>query len=149
MFIGGNYGKAEEAMNFYSSIFKDSSIDGIYRYGEENPDQIGKIAHAEFKLAGQSFIALDSGIDHKFEITPALSMVVMCDTQEEIDHYWDKLADGGLVEQCGWLKDKYGVSWQIVPVKLMELMKDPTKTEVATNAMLKMIKLDLAGFDNI
>jgi predicted 3-demethylubiquinone-9 3-methyltransferase (glyoxalase superfamily) len=143
MFIGENYGKAEEAMCFYTSIFKDSSIDGIYRYGDENPTEKGNIAHAEFKLAGQSFIALDSGIDHKFEITPALSMVVMCDTQSEIDYYWEKLSVGGSVEQCGWLKDKYGISWQIVPVKLMELLKDPTKAEAATNAMLKMVKLDL------
>jgi predicted 3-demethylubiquinone-9 3-methyltransferase (glyoxalase superfamily) len=137
--------QAEEAMNFYTSIFKNSKPGKIARYGEAGPESKGKVLTAAFQLEGQEFVALNGGPKYKF--TPAISFFVSCETQEEIDYYWDKLSDGGQIQQCGWLTDKYGVSWQIVPRILPELLtsKDPAKAQRAMQAMLQMKKLDIAA----
>jgi predicted 3-demethylubiquinone-9 3-methyltransferase (glyoxalase superfamily) len=137
--------KAEEAMNFYVSIFKNSKRGRISRYGEAGPGPKGTVMVATFQLEGQEFIALNGGPQFKF--TEAISMVVNCETQEEVDAFWEKLSEGGAKGQCGWLKDKYGLSWQIVPTVLGELMSDPDpeKSKRVMNAMLQMKKLDISG----
>jgi predicted 3-demethylubiquinone-9 3-methyltransferase (glyoxalase superfamily) len=137
-------GKAEEAVNFYTSIFKNSKKGKISRYGEGAPMPKGTVMVATFELLGHEFMALNGG--PQFSFTPAISLVVHCDTQEEIDEYWKKLIEGGGEEvQCGWLKDKYGISWQIVPAILGDLMsdKDATKTQRVMQALLQMKKLDI------
>lgn len=134
---------AEEAANFYTSIFKNSSIDGKSYYGDSGPGPKGSVMVVAFTLDGQKFTGLNGGPTYKF--TEAVSFVVNCDSQEEVDHYWSKLTEGGQEVQCGWLKDKFGLSWQIVPVRLMELIqdKDAAKRNRVMNAMMKMIKIDL------
>jgi predicted 3-demethylubiquinone-9 3-methyltransferase (glyoxalase superfamily) len=123
--------KAEEAANFYVSIFKNSSIGSITRYGEAGPGPKGTVMIITFQLDGQEFIALNGG--PHFTFTEAISLVVNCETQQEVDELWEKLSEGGAKNQCGWLKDKYGVSWQIVPTVLGRLMqdKDAEKTKQA------------------
>jgi len=135
--------KAEEAMNFYVSIFKNSKRGRISRYGEAGPGPKGTVMVATFQLEGQEFIALNGGPHFKF--TEAISLVVSCETQDEVDAFWEKLSEGGSKGQCGWLKDKYGLSWQIVPTVLGELMSDPDpeKTKRVMTAMLQMKKLDI------
>ena len=135
--------KAEEAMNFYVSIFKNSKRGRISRYGEAGPGPKGTVMVATFQLEGQEFIALNGGPHFKF--TEAISLVVNCETQDEVDAFWEKLSEGGSKGQCGWLKDKYGLSWQIVPTVLGELMSDPDpeKTKRVMTAMLRMTKLDI------
>jgi len=137
--------KAEEAVNFYTSIFTDSKIESISRYGESGPGQPGKVMMASFQLNGQDFIALNGGPVFKF--TEAISFFVSVETQAEVDHFWDNLSEGGEKGQCGWLKDKYGLSWQIVPTALGELMQgeDPERSNRVMQAMLKMTKLDIQG----
>jgi len=137
-------GKAEEAMNFYMSIFKNSKKSNISRYGDTGPGPKGSVMVAKFELEGQEFIALNGGPEFKF--TPAISFVVNCKTQDEIDEFWGKLSAGGATSQCGWLTDKYGVSWQVVPTILGELVqdKDPEKSNRVMKAMLQMTKLDIA-----
>ena len=151
MFVGEHFGQAEEAINFYTSIFKDSSIDLIARYEPGEQDQEGKVKYAGFKLEGQKFSAMESSHDHKFAPNGAVSMMVECQTQDEIDYYWDKLTAGGneAAQQCGWLQDKYGFSWQIVPKRLGELLSNPDKTKAdkAMQAMLKMKKLVIADLE--
>lgn len=134
---------AEEAINFYTSIFKDSKVGKISRYGEAGPGPKGSVMTAEFWINGQQFLALNGGPQFKFN--EAVSFVVGCDTQEEIDMLWDKLSAGGEQRQCGWLKDKFGLFWQIVPTNMGELMagKDPEKSKRAMTAMLQMTKLDM------
>src|SRR6266446_4001923 len=110
-------GKAEEAVNFYTSIFKNSKITGMSRYGDAGPGPKGTVMTAGFQLDGQDFVALNGGPVYQF--SPAISFVVNCETQEEVDYYWEKLSQGGKEVQCGWLTDKYGVSWQITPTILM------------------------------
>jgi predicted 3-demethylubiquinone-9 3-methyltransferase (glyoxalase superfamily) len=134
---------AEEAANFYTSIFKDSSINSKSYYTEAGPGPKDTVMVVSFNLNGQNFTALNGGPLFKF--TEAISFVVNCDSQEEVDHYWYKLLEGGEESQCGWLKDKFGLSWQIVPVRLMELLqdKDPGKRNRVMQAMMKMIKLDV------
>lgn len=148
MFAREQHKKAEEAMNFYVSVFKNSHISMVAHY-EKGEDVPGTVKHAKFSLGGQEFIAMDSGLDHQFTFTEAISFVVNCENQEEIDYYWKKLSEGGdeKAQQCGWLKDKYGVSWQIVPVILGEMLrdKDPGKSERVTRAMLQMKKIDIEG----
>ena len=138
-------GKAEEAMNFYVSIFKNSKRGRISRYGEAGPGPKGTVMVATFQLEGQEFIALNGGPHFKF--TEAISLVVNCETQDEVDAFWEKLSEGGAKGQCGWLKDKYGLSWQIVPTVLGELMSDPDpeKSKRVMQAMLQMNKLDISG----
>jgi predicted 3-demethylubiquinone-9 3-methyltransferase (glyoxalase superfamily) len=114
--------KAEEAMNFYLSVFKNSKVVGVSRYGDAWPGPKGSVMVATFQLDGQEFMALNGGPHFKF--TEAISLLVNCETQEEVDRFWEKLSDGGEKSQCGWLKDKYGLSWQIVPTVLGEMMQD-------------------------
>jgi predicted 3-demethylubiquinone-9 3-methyltransferase (glyoxalase superfamily) len=136
-------GQAEEAMNFYTSIFKNSKVGSVTRYGEAGPGAKGSVMTATFEIEGQEFIALNAGPHFKF--TPAISFVVRCKTQEEVDDFWAKLLQGGAPQQCGWLTDKFGVSWQIVPTILPEMLqdKDAEKTRRVMEAMLKMVKLDI------
>ncbi len=136
-------GKAEEAMTFYTSIFKKSKIGNVMRYGDAGPGKKGTVLSATFELDGQEFIALNGGPMFKF--SPAISLFVKCETQEEIDDFWAKLLKGGAPQQCGWLTDKFGVSWQIVPTILSEMLrdKDPVKANRVMQSMLKMIKLDI------
>jgi predicted 3-demethylubiquinone-9 3-methyltransferase (glyoxalase superfamily) len=138
-------GKAEEAVNFYASIFRNAKIGSVMRYGDAGPGPKGSVMSVTFELEGQDFIALNGG--PHFSFTPAVSFFVTCDTQEEVDAYWDKLCEGGEPVQCGWLKDKYGLSWQIVPAVLLELLqdKDAAKANRVMQAMMKMVKLDIAA----
>ncbi len=139
--------QAEEAMNFYVSIFKNSKVVSITRYGDVPPGMKGKVLTGVFELEGQRYMALDGGPQFKF--TEAISLFVDCNGQEEVDTLWAKLTEGGKEVQCGWLKDKYGVSWQIIPRRLMELMqdKDPAKAKRVMEAMMKMIKIDVAELE--
>jgi predicted 3-demethylubiquinone-9 3-methyltransferase (glyoxalase superfamily) len=137
---------AEEAVTFYTSIFKDSKVTSTVRNGENGPGNAGSALTMGFQLFGQEFTILNGGPGFA-TLTPAISFVVKCETQEEVDHYWDNLLDGGKAMQCGWLTDRFGVTWQIVPVQLFKLMgdKDICKAKKVTEAMMKMIKLDIAG----
>ncbi len=134
---------AEEAMNFYVSIFKNSKIKKVTRYGEAGPGPAGTVMTAEFELDGQEFVGLNGG--PRFKFTEAVSFVVNCETQDEVDHYWERLSEGGEKSRCGWLKDKFGLSWQVVPSLLAELMddEDPAKAQRVMQAMLKMDKIDI------
>lgn len=135
--------QAEEAANFYVSIFKNSKIGQIGRYGEAGPGPKGSVMSVTFQLEGQEFFALNGGPHFKF--TPAISLFVNCETQEEVDELWEKLSAGGREDRCGWLQDKYGLSWQIIPKTLGELLghKDPQIAQRAMQAMLKMSKIDI------
>jgi predicted 3-demethylubiquinone-9 3-methyltransferase (glyoxalase superfamily) len=134
---------AEQAVNFYLSVFKNSKITDITHYGDAGPGPKGSVMTLAYQLDGQDFVAINGG--PSYTISPAISFVVNCDTQEEIDYYWEKLSAGGKEVQCGWLQDKFGVSWQIVPPLLIELIGDPDKAKAdrVMKAMLKMIKLDI------
>jgi predicted 3-demethylubiquinone-9 3-methyltransferase (glyoxalase superfamily) len=136
--------QAEEAMNFYVSIFKNSKIGSVMRYGDAGPGPKGSVMTASFELEGQQFTALNGGPHFKF--TEAISFVVSCETQEEVNELWDKLSGGGQTQQCGWLKDKFGLSWQIIPSALIELMgdPDPEKSQRVMEAMLQMTKIEIA-----
>ena len=135
--------RAEEAVNFYVSVFKDSKIESLVRMGGEGPGAKGALLHATFHLHGQGFMAMDGG--SYFTFAQGTSLFVDCESQEEVDDLWDKLSEGGEQQPCGWLKDRYGVSWQIVPSALGELMqgKDPEKSRKVMEAMLKMHKIDI------
>jgi len=139
--------KAEEAVNFYVSVFKNSKIGSITRYGEEGAEVSGRpkgtVMTVAFQLDGQEFVALNGGPHFKF--SEAISFVVNCKTQEEVDEFWEKLSEGGEKSRCGWLKDKYGLSWQIVPTVLVEMLqdKDPEKSKRVMEAMLQMDKIDI------
>ena len=149
-FSGKYQGMAEDAINFYVSQFKNSTILSIMRYNEGDVGQTGKIVHSEFKLHGQKFMAMDSAIEMQFTFTPALSYFVNCKTQREIDEYWEKLSDGGEIMQCGWLRDKFGVTWQIVPAILGDMINDPDpeKAGRVTKAMMQMEKLNIKVLKN-
>jgi predicted 3-demethylubiquinone-9 3-methyltransferase (glyoxalase superfamily) len=147
MFVGKNCGKTEEAINFYTSIFKDSKVGQMIRYGpNQAPDKEGTIMFADFTLEDQWFAAMDSAHEHNFAFNEAISFIVNCDTQEEIDYYWKQLSAVPEAEQCGWLKDKYGLSWQISPTVMEEMMRNGTPEQIArvTQAFLKMKKFDIA-----
>ncbi len=137
--------QAEEAANFYVSIFKNSKILTLARYGEAGPGPKGSVMVATFQIEGQKFMALNGG--PRYTISPAISFFVDCETQAEVDELWEKLTAGGSEVQCGWLRDKFGVSWQIIPRALMELMqdKDPVKSQRVFKAMLGMTKIDIEG----
>ncbi len=148
MFVGGVSGKAEEATDFYLSVFKNSKRGIISRYSSGmQPDKEGTINYTDFMLLGQWFAAMDSARMHDFGFNEAISLIVYCDTQEEIDYYWGKLSAIPEAEQCGWLKDRYGFSWQIVPAVMEKMMRDDDPQRVArvTQAFLKMKKFDLAA----
>jgi predicted 3-demethylubiquinone-9 3-methyltransferase (glyoxalase superfamily) len=147
MFVGDQHGKAEEAMKAWGSSFKRSRVEQVERYGPNQGGTEGTVMHGRFSLEDQEFMAMDSNQPHAFTFTPALSFFVDCQTQEEIDDLWGKLSDGGRTDQCGWLQDRYGVSWQIVPGVLGDLLgdPDPVKANKVMQAMLAMTKLDIAG----
>jgi len=136
----------EEAIAFYASVFKNAKITRTTRYGDEVPGPKGKVMSATLEIEGQEFMVLNGGPVEGFTFSPAISFFVRCETQSEIDELWDKLTEGGEERQCGWLTDKYGVTWQIVPAMLGELLggSDPEKAQRATAAMMKMVKLDIA-----
>jgi len=135
--------QAEEAANFYASIFPNSKVVRVLRYSDAGPGPAGTAMTVDFQLEGQSFVALNGGPHFKF--SEAISFVVNCQTQDEVDFYWEKLAAGGTHSECGWLKDKFGLSWQVVPTALIELLSspDPAKSRRVMQAMLKMKKLDI------
>lgn len=135
--------EAEAAANFYTSIFKNSKILEISRYGKENPDRAGEVLTIAFQLEGTTFTGLNAGPQFKF--SEAISFQVSCENQEEVDYFWDSLIEGGKPSQCGWLQDKFGLSWQIVPVQMGRLLsgKEPEKSQRAMEAMMKMVKLDI------
>lgn len=146
LFVGEQAGRAEEAISFYKSLFNNSEIGMIARYGaDQEPDEEGTIMFADFKLEDQWFAAMDSAHDHEFGFNEAISLIVNCQTQEEVDYFWEELSAVPEAEQCGWLKDKYGVSWQIIPEVLPQLLNgdDPEKSKKAMQAMLQMKKIDI------
>jgi predicted 3-demethylubiquinone-9 3-methyltransferase (glyoxalase superfamily) len=144
MYTGKQYGRADEAIAHYSSIFKNVRVDGILRYGaNELPDQEGKVKHAQFALNGQKFMIMESAAPHNFTFTEGISLTIHCETQKEIDYYWEKLTESGAESMCGWLKDKFGVSWQIVPNILNKIMSDPAKAGKAAQAFMSMRKLNI------
>ena len=138
---------AEEAMNFYVSLFKNSKIVSVSRYGDAGPGKKGTVMVGTFQLDGQEFYALNGGPQYTF--TPTISLLVNCETQEEVDHLWENLSQGGKSQGCGWITDKYGVSWQIIPTVLGKLMqdKDAGKSNRVMQAMLQMDKMDIAGLE--
>ena len=140
-------GNAEEAMNFYTSIFKNAKVGNVSRYGEAGPGPAGSVLTASFELEGLQFTALNGGPHFKFN--EAISFHVACESQQEVDYFWDRLGAGGQIQQCGWLKDKFGVSWQIVPTALPRLLGNPdrAKANSVMQAMLQMKKLDIAALE--
>jgi predicted 3-demethylubiquinone-9 3-methyltransferase (glyoxalase superfamily) len=136
---------AEEAVNFYVSAFKNSNVRKTVHYGDEGPGPKGSVMTIDFQLDGQEFTALNGGPQFKF--TEAISLVVHCGTQDEVDYFWEKLSEGGEKVECGWLKDKFGLSWQIVPDVLLELLQDddPKKSQRVMKALMQMKKLDIEG----
>jgi predicted 3-demethylubiquinone-9 3-methyltransferase (glyoxalase superfamily) len=151
MFVGAQHGKAEEAINLYTSLFDNSNIQIIDRYGPGEDETEGTVRHARFKLSGQEFMALDSALEHKFTFTEAISLFVNCENQEEVDRLWENLSFVPEAEQCGWLKDKFGVSWQIVPSEYMEMMKDPdpARSKRVMDAMLQMKKFEIGALRRV
>jgi len=140
-------GNAEEAMNFYTSIFRNAKVGSISRYGEAGPGPAGSVLTASFELEGLQFTALNGGPHFKFN--EAISFHVACESQAEVDYFWDRLGAGGQIQQCGWLKDKFGVSWQIVPTALPRLLGNPDRAKAnrVMQAMLEMKKLDIAALE--
>ncbi|MBI5959596.1 MAG: VOC family protein [Chloroflexi bacterium] len=150
MFVGEQAGKAEEAINFYAEVFGDAAVGDIARYSaNQEPERQGTIAYADFRLEGQPFAAMDSARQHDFTFNEAISFYVECETQEEVDTLWEKLSAVPESEQCGWLKDKYRISWQIIPKQLGALMNDPDpeKSGRVMKAILKMKKIDIAKLE--
>ena len=145
LFVDKVYGKAEEAINFYTNVFRNTKVESVYKYGPGyEPNSENAIMYADFILEGNKFAAMDSANDHNFNFNEAISFVVDCKDQEEVDYYWNKLtSDGGQESMCAWLKDKFGVSWQIVPKVLVEMLgdKNPLKAQKAMQAMLQMKKI--------
>lgn len=146
MYTGNQNGRTREAIGFYTSVFGDSSITGILPYEKGDGDTEGNVKHAQFTLSRQTFMAMDSSLPHQFNFDEGVSFVVNCHNQEEIDYFWEKFTkNGGQESNCGWLKDKFGLSWQVDSIRLNEMLKDPDKdkTERVTKAFLQMKKLDL------
>ncbi len=137
--------EAEEAAKFYVSVFKDSRITNVSHYGDAVPDKAGQVLTVEWELDGQKFVGINGGPQFKFN--EAVSLQITCDDQDELDHYWERLSEGGEEGPCGWLKDKYGLSWQIVPSALNELLNDPDpgRSQRAMKAMLQMSKIEIAA----
>lgn len=150
MFVGDNCGRAEEAMTYYTQVFRNAEIRAVSKYGDGFPPNKPEMLNfAEFVLEGQSFSIMDSAYDHDFNFSEGISFIVNCDTQEEIDDYWEALSADPSAEQCGWLKDKFGVSWQIVPRAMNDMMNDadPEAMERVTKAFLQMKKFDIAELE--
>jgi len=144
LFVGRQHGRAVEAMTFYTSIFRNSGILMRVPYEKGEDTKEGTIKYGRFSLGGREFVAMDSGLDHKFAFTPAVSFMVLCETQQEIDAFWKELSDGGKELECGWLEDRFGVSWQIVPSMIVKWLHDRQRTEAVMKAVLTMKKLDIA-----
>lgn len=142
LFTGNRFGMAEKALNFYTSVFEHSSTDLLMHYPEES-ENAGKILYSEFKLNHQNLIAMDGPGVHDYTFNEGVSFVVECESQKEIDYYWNRLTEGGQESMCGWLKDQFGISWQIVPSILGGLMSDPKKSSAVMQAVLKMKKMDI------
>ena len=140
-------GNAEEAANFYVSVFPDSEVTAVSRYGEAGPGPAGSAMVVSFKLDGQEFSALNGG--PQFTFSEAVSFLISCGSQAEVDHYWETLSEGGEPGPCGWLKDRFGLSWQVVPTRLPELLQDPDREKASRvmQAMMGMGKLDIAGLE--
>lgn len=153
-FTGDRHGQAEQALKFYTSVFEDSKVEGIQKYEkrDQNEYALGAVKHAQFQLFGETFMIMDSGRENDFPFNEAISLIVLCKDQQEIDRYWEQLSEGGdpQAQQCGWLKDKFGISWQILPEGMGELMNDPDKEKAGRTmeAMLKMKKIDLEELKN-
>lgn len=151
MFVGSVAGRAEEAVEFYASVFSSAKVEHIVHYGKgEEPDKEGTLKYASFIVEGQEFGAMDSAREHKFNFNEAISFLVNCKDQEEVDYYWEKLSAVPESEICGWLKDKYGVSWQIIPKRMGEMLSDPDskKANRVLNAMLKMKKIIIKDLED-
>lgn len=142
LFTGDKFGSAEAAINFYTSVFDNSAVNALHHYSNETPFA-GKVLFSDFNLNQYNITAMDGPGEHAFIFNEALSFVVTCQTQEEIDYYWNKLTEGGEESQCGWLKDKFGISWQIVPAILGQLMTDPEKAPRVMQAFMQMTKFDI------
>lgn len=150
MFVGEQHGKAEEAMLRYTSLFENSGVDTVARYGPQDPDPAeGTVKYAEFTLAGQRLRAMDSSFDHDFTFNEALSFQIACEDQEAVDHFWDALTEGGAEGPCGWLEDVYGVSWQVVPAILSEMLQDgdPEKARRVSRAVFEMKKPEIGRLE--
>ena len=137
--------QAEEAAKFYTSIFKNSKMGGVARYGDDMPGKAGSVLTASFEIEGVEYTALNGGPNHNF--TDAISFVVHCETQEEVDYYWSRLLEGGTPQQCGWLTDRFGVSWQVLPTILPQMLRegDAVKADRVMKALLPMVKFDIAA----
>lgn len=150
LFVGSKCGRAQEAIDFYTSVFRKARKGTMARYGpHQGPDQEGTVMYADFELEGRWFAAMDSAQDHDFDFNEATSFIITCDDQAEVDYFWDRLSADPAAEQCGWLKDRFGVSWQVIPSVLYELMqdKDRRRAERVMTAMLQMKKLDIRGLE--
>src|SRR5690625_1690365 len=153
LFVGDQFGHAEEAVELYTSVSPGSEVVGVLRYGAGEPGREGTVKHAQFSLAGDVFMAMDGPGEHEFGFSPGVSLIVRCRSQQEIDHFWEKLSEGGDPEaqQCGWLADRFGVSWQIVPERLYEMLQDPDAERVGrvTASFLGMKKMDIAELERV
>jgi len=149
MFVKEMNGKAEEAIGFYSSVFKNAQVLRMAKFEAGEPGTPGTVQHAAFSLDGNEFIAMDGGTGHQFTFSPAISFFIHCTTQDEVDYFWDKLSEGGKPNRCGWLDDKYGITWQVIPDALSKLMydKDPAKSKRVMDAMMKMTKIEIKGLE--
>lgn len=144
LFTGKQYGRVDEAIELYSSIFENVTVDGMLRYGaNELPDKVGKVKHAQIDVDGQKLMLMESAAEHNFSFTEGVSLTLYCETQEEIDDYWEKFTEQGEESMCGWLKDKFGVSWQIIPTILGKIMSNPAKAGKAAQAFMTMRKLNI------
>ncbi len=144
MFTGKQYGRVDEAMKHYANVFKNARVEGILRYAaNELPDKEGKVKHAQMAIDGQKFMFMESAADHSFSFSEGVSLTVYCESQDEIDYYWEKFTESGEESMCGWLKDKFGVSWQIIPTMLGKIMSDPSKAGKAAQAFMSMRKLNI------
>jgi predicted 3-demethylubiquinone-9 3-methyltransferase (glyoxalase superfamily) len=147
LFVGNQYGHAEKAIKFYTNLFKHSAIGGMSFYEEEETADGRKVKHSQFILDEKVFMAMDSAGNHEFAFNEAISFVVECSDQDEIDYYWNTLTQGGQESMCGWLKDEFGVSWQIIPNNIVQLMSTPEKAQKVMQAIMQMKKLDMAAME--
>ena len=146
LFVGNSYGKAEAAVKYYTQVIQPSAVDGILLYAENEGPAAGSVKHSQFVLDGKVFMAMDGYGEHHFAFNEGISFVVECDNQEEIDYFWNELtSNGGAESMCGWLKDKFGVSWQIIPKNIGAIMMDPVNGQKAMQALMQMKKIDVAG----
>lgn len=144
LFMGSHHHQAEEAVHFYTTIFPDSGVRGILKYGDGGTETPGTVKHAQFTLKNQTFMIMGNSKAHDFEFNEAISFQVFCDTQDQIDYFWNKLSYGGGEGKCGWLRDMYGISWQVIPAALRNLLNNPDKSDKVMKALLKMKKYDIA-----